>query len=184
MKKSGVVIQTSKEGISAKIVVEWDGSNKERTLHEHGDGVLRIKTPGVGGFYDPDAFPSANIPSGSKKDRQINEDQLGDPLNLYDFSCISDGTKHGYVEDNMGNKFIWSGTRKDGAIGYRCTKESPVSKQGRCTAVARKILNKQNGKRTIVLESAHKHASGKRTEPDNISGKQFGTAIKFYSLLI
>ena len=38
----------------------------------------------------------------------------------------------------------------------------------------------ETGKRTIVLESDHKHASGKRTEPDNISGKQFGTAIKFY----
>ena len=184
MKKSGVVIQTPKEGISVRIAVEWDGSNMERTLHEHGDDVLRIKTPGVGGFYYPAAFPSASTSTNStsrpKQDYQINEDQLGDPLNLYDFSCISDGTKHGYVEDNMGNKFIWSGTRKDGAIGYRCTKESPLSKQGRCTAVARKILNKQTGKRTIVLESAHKHATEKRTEPDNISGKQFGTAIKFY----
>jgi len=89
---------------------------------------------------------------------------LNDPN---DFQWMNEGSKNGFVADKSGNKFTWSGTRKDGGIGYRCTTKAHLEKQGRCTAVARRIVDKETGASTILLESPHKHPPGKRIRPDD-----------------
>jgi len=59
------VISAPREEINGRIVVEWH-PNMERIRYQRTDGdgkvVLRLKEPGIGGFYEPDAFPIADSP--------------------------------------------------------------------------------------------------------------------------
>jgi len=100
---------------------------------------------------------------------EVKEEQIS-----YEFKWISDGCKNGKVEDQMGNEYIWSGTRKDGAIGYRCTSVSVLGRKGRCTAVVRRFIkSSKNGTDTIQLESQHKHPAVKRkADSVNDQGKR------------
>jgi len=70
-----------------------------------------------------------------------------------------DGSKRGYCLDQMGNKYFYSGKRKDGCVLYRCTEVAadPTGGTGeRCPAVACKIKEK------IKLERPHKHSLRKK----------------------
>ena len=65
MKKIGLVVAAPKEEIYGRILVEWHPS-KERTRHQRSDSdghsVLKLKEPGIGGFYYPEAFADIEIP--------------------------------------------------------------------------------------------------------------------------
>jgi len=116
------------------------------------------------------ASPSSSAEVSSLMDskwikEEVNDDTeegAAEQIN-YVFKWISDGSKNGKVEDQIGNEYIWSGTRKDGAIGYRCTSSSVLGRKGRCTAVARRFIkSSKDGADTIQLESQHKHPAVKR----------------------
>jgi len=75
------------------------------------------------------------------------------------FNWIQDGSKNGFLEDQLGSRYKWSGTRRDGSVGYRCDKEG-------CRAVARRI-KLEGGSWGIRLEVPHDHPAGlKRKIPD------------------
>jgi len=133
---------------------------------------------------DVASIPAANPSGATQNNCQPIKTEIADEVEveivdevvneLNDFQWMSEGYKNGFVADKSGNKFTWSGTRKDGGIGYRCTTE-PLGKQGRCTAVARRIVNEETRTSTILLESPHNHPSGKRTRPDDNNVNDSGT---------
>lgn len=71
---------------------------------------------------------------------QIKEDQIA-----YEFKWIGKGSKNGKVDDQIGIEYIWSGTQKDGAFGYRCS--NLFGRKSRCcTAVAHRFIkSNENG---------------------------------------
>ena len=135
---------------------------------------------------DVASIPAANPSGATQNNRQQIKTEIADEVEVEivnepnDLKWISDESKNGYVEDKSGNKFTWSGTRKDGGIGYRCSTKAPLEKQGRCTAVARRIVDKETGASTILLESPHKHPLGKRTLLDDNNVNDSGTILLIF----
>ena len=88
------------------------------------------------------------------------EEDVTEPFDLlgcYVFNWHSDGSKRGYCRDQLGNEYLYNGTRRDGSIGYRCnTKVVASGTEQRCSAIARRRDTK------IVLEIPHRHSSHKR----------------------
>ncbi len=98
----------------------------------------------------------AEVVSSIEGTRTFKEEQIA-----YEFKWVNDESKNGKIEDQIGNEYIWSGTRKDGGIGYRCS--NLFGRKSRCTAVARRYLKKnEDGTDKILLESPHHHPESKR----------------------
>lgn len=104
-------------------------------------------------------IPNASSSSSAEASSLMNSSEIKEEPVDYGFKWVSDGTKNGKVEDQMGNTYTWNSTRRDGSIGYRCN--HLYGTKGRCPAVARRISN-ENGEDEIQLESPHKHAIEKR----------------------
>lgn len=58
------MVSAPKEEISGKILVEWHPS-KERTRHQRsnsdGRSVLKLKEPGISGYYHPEALAAVEV---------------------------------------------------------------------------------------------------------------------------
>lgn len=93
--------------------------------------------------------------NGINQDREaVKEEQ--DRL-LHDFKWFSGTSKSGYVEDQLGNKFTYYGTKTVGvrSVSYRC---STIYNQEQCTAIVRRTdVNEINSRTTIKLEKPHTH---------------------------
>ena len=86
-----------------------------------------------------------------------------------EFNWIQNGSKNGFLQDQLGSRFKWSGNRKDGSVVYRCDKEA-------CRAVAVRI-KLEGGSWAIRLETPHDHPAGLKRkildEPKMMQGIDF-----------
>jgi len=85
------------------------------------------------------------------------------------FDWIQNGSKNGFLQDQLGSRYKWSGNRKDGSVVYRCDKEA-------CRAVAVRI-KLEGGSWAIRLETPHDHSAGSKRkildEPKMKQGIEF-----------
>jgi len=112
----------------------------------------------------------------SIEEEEVVEDE--EDLSSYKFTLIEDGTKFGYVKDQLGNKYsCFKSTRKPGYFetSYRCGAFADG-----CPSVAQRIVYKISGQVKFLLDSAHRHPEEKRKRVSISSSSSSGNPFSGY----